>query len=543
MRRISVLLLLLTLLFGCSAPLNKQASRHIEDGQLSYDISLVMENASISEIVLDNYYDSNKNEEAAQQIIMDIIGTQTVNVAPIEGSETISLSIINSVKLLLQDMGIDDSLFIDQKVDETIDVKQQYDSIVIGSGVAGLSAAIRLAENGNDVLILEKMPYAGGATYLSGGEIAVPMLDTSSDDPEYAFLMDMYNGSNQTADFEKLEKIAYNIDEVFLWLKNDVGVEFHEEPYLVNEHSVARVNLPVERGKGLVDKLVERCEQVGVDIRYNNEAISLVEGEDGIIGVNTLDNNEDNRQYIANDKVIIATGGFAYNKQLLIENNTQWTNLENLNSTVPSGSTGDGILMGMEVGAATVDMDNIQIFPFTNPATGVNHYLENVRTNLGAIFVNKQGERFVEEQSNRIVLSQKILEQTDQMVYQVFNQEIYDATLSFSYAKETYDTALEQGVLFSCDTLEACCSEVGIDKNLIDTYTVDGPYYVLVGKPSIHYTMGGLVTNIDSQVIDTNGEVINGLYAIGEVVGGTFGENRIGASSIDDALVNGYMIE
>lgn len=544
MRKMLIIIMLVCLLVGCSFNEMTNAKMHVEDSSISYDVTLIMENASISNIVIDNFEGNAQQKDAIEQVIEDIIGTQTINVKTVSGYEDISNSIMNSVEMLLEKMNVDASLFINQENIETIMENEHiYDDIVIGAGVAGLSAAISLAQRGHDILLLEKMPYAGGATYLSGGEIAVPLLDEVSEDPQEVFLQDMYIGSNYTGDYDKLKKIAYNMDEVYQWLQDDIKVSFHDEPYTVNEHSAARINLPVERGKGLIDKLLLKVNELGIDILYNNEATSLIKENNKVVGVNVLSNKDENKQYRAKNKVILATGGFAYNKELLMKYNQTWENISELTSTVPSGSNGDGILMGIEVGAAITDMDKIQIFPFTNPATGVNHYLENVRTLHGAILVNKEGERFVDEQASRTVLSQEILKQTAQTVFQVFNQEIYDETLSFSYAKETYDLAKEQGVLFSCDELEQCCLEAGIAKKLIDVYTADGPYYVLLGKPSVHYTMGGLVTDEHSRVLDDQGKPIDGLYAIGEVVGGTFGQNRLGATSIDDALVNGYMIE
>ncbi|MCI5774549.1 MAG: FAD-dependent oxidoreductase [Erysipelotrichaceae bacterium] len=544
MRKIIIILLVICLLAGCHDLEPQQASRHVEISQASYDITLLLENASISAIKVENYQGNVDDQEAIAKIIEDIIGSQTINVSAIAGHEEVSQSIMDNVALLLDELAIDPSLFIN--AEHVVDEKEKehsYDDIVVGAGVAGLSAAIRLAQKGHKVLLLEKMPYAGGATYLSGGEIAVPMLDNESLDPQAAFLQDMYAGSSYTADLAKLEKIAYNMDEVYQWLQEDIDVEFHDVPYGVNEHSVDRINLPLERGKGLIEKMLAKANALKVDIIYNSEATSLLYANERVQGVNVLNAKEEKATYLAKDKVVLATGGFAYNKELLLANNTQWENLAELNSTVPSGSTGDGILMGMAVGADVIDMDKIQIYPFTNPATGVNHYLDNVRTLNGAIWVNKDGERFVDEQASRQVLSQAILKQPEQTVYQVFNQRIYDATLGFSHIQETYEAALEQGVLFYCEELSACCLAAGISQKLVEEYTESGPYYVLLGKPSIHYTMGGLKTNERSQVLDKKGEVIVGLYAIGEVVGGTFGENRLGATSIDDALVNGYMIE
>ena len=532
------------LLSACHSEPVDFLTRKVDEKLFSYEISLRMENASIAEVKISDFkteYD--KNREAVAYFEEAIVNSQYINVDSYAGATKTSESIKSNLLEMLDEMKIDRDHFINKSKLDDLEVNEEvYDEVIVGAGLSGLTAAARMAQQGKNVVVVEKMPFAGGAGYLSGGEMSVPMLDKQSADPVNAFYKDMMEGSNHTGDPHKLFRIASGMDEVYTWLKEDVGIEFHEEPYEVQGHSAPRIDLPKQLGKGLIDGLVKECEKNGVTILYNVEALSLIDEEGKVTGINTLSNKNEIINIYSEDKVILATGGFAYNKILLGKYNKQWDHLDKLTTTVPEGSTGDGIIMAQNIGADVVDMDKIQLFPFTNPATGVNHYIEGNRTVLGAIFVNKEGERFVDEHANREVLATEFLKQTDQTVYQIFNHELLLKTMSFSKARKTYEEEYDQGVLFTADTLEDLCHKAGIGQAFIEDYDCEGPYYAIVGTPSIHYTMGGLKTSLQAEVLDVHGKVIPGLYAIGETTGGTFGENRLGATSIPDGLVNGYLI-
>ena len=186
-----------------------------------------------------------------------------------------------------------------------------------------------------------------------------------------------------------------------------------------------------------------------------------------------------------------------------------------------------------------------------------------MRLNQNAICINKEGKRYVEELERRDVISEATTQQTDGVGYMVFTQEQVDKTGVFNANKSEVENLLAREKMVKGDTLEEACKPFGIDaaelQKTIDTWNGycavgkdddfnyrgtlnpinEGPYYVIVFKPSVHYTMGGLHINPQAQVLDDAGEPISGLMAIGEVAGHKMGDNRLGSCSIADAFVFG----
>ncbi|UTI44472.1 flavocytochrome c [Niallia sp. RD1] len=269
-----------------------------------------------------------------------------------------------------------------------------------------------------------------------------------------------------------------------------------------------------------------------------------------MVGVKATDKNM-NPFTVTAKSVILATGGFGANAEMVIEYNE---NLEGFSTTNHAGATGSGIVMAEEVGADLVDIDQIQIHPTTDPETGYL-FTEGLRGD-GAILINKEGKRFTNELLTRDVVSKNILAQTDKVAYLVVNQEMADENASLAgYIEDGYATKGE--------TIESLGSESGIDSSTLATtlknYTKyvknkkdeefdrvhltqtleEGPYYIIPVTPGIHHTMGGLKIDTQTHVLDKKGNTIKGLYAAGEVTGGVHGGNRIGGNAVADIIVFG----
>jgi urocanate reductase len=229
--------------------------------------------------------------------------------------------------------------------------------------------------------------------------------------------------------------------------------------------------------------------------------------------------------------------------------------------TVQAGSTGDGIVMAEKLGAALVGMEHIQTYPACNPVTGILSYVADTRFD-GAVLVNKEGNRFVEELDRRDVISKAILAQTDKVGYLVWDTTIKNQSHMDNYMEE-FDQLVKQGTLTKVDTLEEAAKFFDIDEEefmkTIATYNeyaangkdedfnrrgkitalTEAPYYIQKVAPSIHHTMGGLKIDESARVIDNQGNPIPGLYAAGEVTGGIHGTNRLGGNAITDIVVFG----
>lgn len=198
-----------------------------------------------------------------------------------------------------------------------------------------------------------------------------------------------------------------------------------------------------------------------------------------------------------------------------------------------------------------LEKGNIDIVIYAPP----NFVSETVR-GAGAVFVNKEGKRFISELTTRDKTSAAVSKQTGGVAYEIFDQKVRDKV------KQT-GAAFELGLAKEGRTLEELGKNAGIDpKNLAATIAqynkyaeagndpefgrpkisakVDTPnFYAIEVTPAIHYYMGGLKINPQAKVIDKNGKVIEGLFAAGEVTGGVHGKNRLGGNSISETITFG----
>ena len=232
--------------------------------------------------------------------------------------------------------------------------------------------------------------------------------------------------------------------------------------------------------------------------------------------------------------------------------------LRNAVTTNHSGATGDGIIMAQAVGADTVDMDQIQLHPTVIQSDGTL-VSESVRSH-GAIIVNTEGKRFVNDLAGRDVVSQAELKQPDGYCFIIFDQHLVDEVAltkkfidrGFVITGETYEELAQNmelkgdAVQNFVDTMNTWNEAVanGVDEewgrnNGMDADLSTAPYYAIKIAPGIHHTMGGIKINTNTEVIDTDGNVIPGLFAAGETTGGIHGGNRVGGNAVCDFIVFG----
>ena len=568
----------LIILISVSACYTDQASNEQQTlrGKVSGDgrsltADVIFRNGSIIDIRITDIVGTDENpEEAAQQVAYEIISRQSLSVDTVSGATATSQDVISAVEAALESGGISSDLFTDDRSvsENRVSDKRRYDVVIIGSGAAGLSAAIQAALLGDDVLVLEKMPIPGGSSFLSGAEIPIPenilSIDQAQDDSPRLMTEDILKASRYTANRELVSVICSNIADTVLWLQEYAGIAFNNGFYEVNGHSRARTTFADGGGKTMINKLVQTAEDLGVHILYNTRAVRLIRNEKGEITGVTAQQEEKNILFNAEQRVVIATGGFSANKTMREELNEDLKNLDgSILTTGPQSLTGDGITMGKEVGATTVNMEDIQIYPNTNPTTGILFFMDSRRIDMGAFYINKEGKRFVTENRSRAAVAKAVLEQTGYTMYEVFTQDIIDKILINDLARNEFSKWTHQGVLAKGDTIAECADFFSLDKKevakTLNRYNAlirsgkdddfrremnfpmldEGPYYMLEGVPSIHYTLGGLKIDEKARVLDEKGKPIPRLYAAGEVTGGIFGKDRLGACAVPDALVFG----
>lgn len=323
--------------------------------------------------------------------------------------------------------------------------------------------------------------------------------------------------------------------------------------------------MDAKSGQGFIDVLIENIETKNypIEILYETPAYELILDGDKVTGVKAK--GKDNTEYVvkANKGVVLATGGFSANVEMREKYNTQWPTLDRtIKTTNVSTITGDGIVMAEAIGAKLIQMNYIQLL-VADPQNGNTSGFVGQATGL---YVNREGSRFISELSRRDDLCKAILEQTDSLCFFITggkNANLDENGLN-KYGQHI-DDLIAMGKVFRADTLEELGELAGINPAELaktveewnemcrtgvdgqfgratfeDIVTIfEGPYYASPRQPAVHHTMGGVEVDEECHVLNTNGAIISGLYAAGEVTGGIHGTNRVGANAIPDALANG----
>lgn len=434
---------------------------------------------------------------------------------------------------------------------------QQADIVVIGAGGAGMTAAIQAVQDGaTDVVVLEKMPITGGNTTRSTGGLNAAATKYQEaegiEDSVELFVEDTMKGGKELNDKELVTKMAENSAAAVDWV-NEIGGDLSVVG-MFGGASVKRIHRPTDTsavGPMLVKALNNKMAELNIPVLLETTAKQILVDENGAVcGVVAAD-KEGNEMTIDCTAVVLATGGFGANSDMVVKYKAD---LAGFGTTNHAGATGDGIAMAEELGAALVDMDQIQTHPTVNPETQTM-YTEGVRGN-GAILVNKEGKRFVNELETRDVVSAAILEQTDKQCYLVFDQAVRDSLAAI----ESY---VKKGIVTEADTPEALGEAIGVDgaalAETLKAYAVyqsagtdadfgresmelplDQPkFYAALCAPAIHHTMGGVKINTATEVLKEDGTAIPGLFAAGEVTGGVHGANRLGGNAVTDIVVFG----
>lgn len=423
----------------------------------------------------------------------------------------------------------------------------ETDVVVIGSGIAGLSSAVTAAEEGADVILLEKMGYVGGATIVSGGEILAAgttmqeeqgIEDSADDLKEY-----WIETGNGQVDEELVSFIAENSGKTVEWL-DERGVEFGDVTFSYNDpeqnpmrnHVTANVS-----GEGFIIPLEETAQELGVDIRLETPALELID-EDGVItGVIAEEDGEEIA--IHADSVILATGGYANNAELMEE---YAPNLQTSGTFLGETHQGDGLMMARDAGAEIVAGGGAIANPMDMGATGY--------ADAGGVFLNvtPEGERFANENQYWFKRS-----------HQLYNEEgfnHYYAIMDAETENDGFEEAIEEGTVFKADSIEELAEKLDMDSTtLVETInryneivekqedtdfnkpavgkvgsregeveevellnSIDeAPYYAVnFGTATVTGTFGGPKTTLDAEVVSESGEIIPGLYAAGEVANG-----------------------
>lgn len=484
--------------------------------------------------------------------------------------------------------------------DSTVDA----DVVVVGAGGAGMTAAITAAAEGKSVVVLESQSMVGGnSVRATGGMNAAKTVyqDENEFGESAGVEKTLKTAAEKYADNETITALAKTVSEQWaayqanptgyfdsvelMELDTMIGGKGINDPELVetlcansadaidwlDEHgitlhnvssfggaSVKRIHRPVNAegktvsvGSYMIPLLQENCEKAGVKMMLDTTATEILTDANGAaVGVKAT--GASGETVTVNAKaVVLATGGFGANLDMVVKYKPE---LKGFMTTNAPGIRGQGIEMAQAIGAATVDMDQIQIHP-TVEANTAALITEGLRGD-GAILINEEGKRFIDEVGTRDVVSAAEIAQTGSYSWLVVDQAMADASSVIQgYIKKGYTvtgaTYEELGKAMGVDaaafaeTMEKWNGyvEAKNDPDFGRTSFANplntAPYYAVKVTAGVHHTMGGLKINANTEVLNEKGEVIPGLFAAGEVTGGVHGANRLGGNAVADFTVFG----
>ncbi len=528
-----------------------------------------------------------------ERIPAKIVEGQTLAVDTVSGATNTSNAILKAAEDALAQAGADiEALKAVQEKDETAGetAERHVQALVIGAGGSGLAAAITLQEQGIETLIVDKMANAGGATALTGalinGGCSKQQAERGvTDDVQTMFMDAMVYGSFQN-DARMTWLMVNNTGDSVDWLHDTVGVEFEEAINHFPEHTNDRAFYPKGKQPGyLTGTMEQHYLSNGGELLLETRAQHLLTEDGRVIGASC--STADGTLNIYADVTLLATGG--YGASVALRPADQMGTL----FYGASASTGDGIIMAEEVGAMTHYMQYLKSYPqgIEKPLEGGNITADGttfrgnayisplasqaVTLNDGAIYVNVEGERCMNENMDFVSIKKVTQKQTDMTVYLVMDQKGYDnwmgmmevsAGLTPEIVAPWLDADDGKPVFRKGATVEEAAAKAGIDAEKLSATVAhfnemvasgkdddfgraemsvgldsDGPIYIVEQRLRMATSLGGLKTSTSFEVYDENEQVIDGLYACGEVIGGVHGDESMPSNCVAWAVTSGRL--
>ena len=541
-----------------------------------------------------------------EQFPGEVVEGNTINLDSISGATITSNAFVEAAKAALTEAGLNPDDYM-AKADKTANgetVSYDADVVVIGAGGAGMTAAITAAAEGKSVVIVESQAMVGGnsvratggmnagktvyqdenefgesagvektlktaaekyadnATITALAKTVSEQWATYQADPKGYFdsvelmELDTMIGGKGINDPALVETLCSNSADAIDWL-DEHGITLHSVSSFGGA-SVKRIHRPVNDegktvsvGSYMIPLLQENCDKAGVQTLLNTTATELLTDANGaVVGVKATGSTGETITVNAK-AVVLTTGGFGANLDMVTEYKPE---LKGFMTTNAAGAQGQGIEMATAVGADTVDMDQIQIHP-TVEANTAALITEGLRGD-GAVLINAEGKRFIDEVGTRDVVSAAEIAQTGSYSWLVVDQAMVDAS-------SVIQGYIKKGYTVTGQTYEELAKAMGVDEaafaetmktwngyveakndpdfgrtsfaKALDT----APYYAIKVTAGVHHTMGGLKINTNTEVLKADGSVIPGLFAAGEVTGGVHGANRLGGNAVADFTVFG----
>ena len=612
MKKLTALLASATMalsLVGCSTGKTYTGEAFGHDKENPVKVTLTIKDKTITKVEVDASHETNGiGSKAAETMPGAIVAANSLEVDGVSGATQTSKAIIEAATAALKQAGLEPSDLVSKNTSTTKakDIEETVDVVVVGAGGAGMTAAITATDAGKKVIVVESQPIAGGNSVRSTGGMnaaKTPYQDKNEFKEAAGVEKTLATAAEKYADNATITALAATVksqwdayqanpqgyfDSVELMeLDTLIGGKGKNNPELVKAlaensaaaiewlasigadvknvgafggASVKRIHRPVNAdgkvtavGAYIVPILEKNLQDRNVQFLFDTTANEIIMKDGKAVGIKGT--GKDGHKVTINAKsVVIATGGFGANAEMVEKYKPE---LKGFATTNAEGAQGQGIDMATAVGAATVDMDQIQIHPTVHIEEDGNAHLitEGLRGD-GAILVNAEGKRFYDEVSTRDKVSAAIIEQTDKSAWLVVDQTMVDKSAVIAgYIKSGYtvtgatyeelakamgvDEATFTSTMNTWNQAVEAKSDAEFGRTSFANPLTTAPYYAIKITPAVHHTMGGIVINPKAEVLNEKGEAISGLFAAGEVTGGVHGANRLGGNAVADFTVFG----
>jgi fumarate reductase flavoprotein subunit len=517
-------------------------------------VEVKIENAEIKDIKVVENHESEFTKNVFEQLPKAMIAANTADVDVVSGATLTSEAIIEAVKDAITKSGI--ALTAKTAAEGSSKVEDAAtDIVIIGSGGAGLTAAIEASMDGAKVIVVEKNSFMGGNTnYATGGMNAAGTKYQEAkgvQDNAELFYKDTMKGGHDLNDPELLKVLTEKSADAIYWLES-LGADLSNISRSGGASADRMHTAPQGAAVGsyLMGVFEENVKKLGIDVRLNTKAVEILSEGNKATGI-VVETSEGQKYTINAKAVIVASGGFGASQELVTKYKPE---LKDFGTTNQPGATGDAFGLVEKLDVALVDMEQIQTHPTVVPVKN-EMITEGVRGE-GAILVNREGKRFINELETRDVVSKATLSQEGKTAFLIFDQHIVDNMAAIKKYKDA-------GLLKEAASIKELAEQIGVNaeelEKTINTYNgyfkakedkefgrrvlagelATAPFYAVEVAPAIHHTMGGIKINTNAEVINNSGNVIEGLFAAGEVTGGVHGGNRIGGNAVADITIFG----
>ena len=512
-----------------------------------------------------------------------IVAAQSTAVDAVAGATMTSEGIRAAVAQAIQKAGGDPAQFatavVKKKAAKKL-VKENADIVVVGAGGSGISAAVKAETLGANVILIEKMPVIGGATALNAGTLIATgskyqreVMKETKDSPELAY-KDIFTVGKNRNDPTLVKMVTERVGGVVDWLIYDMKIPYGPAATQYPDHSANRQLGVTGRSVNYLNLMREKFLGMGGKLMLQTRAQELIRDDAGkVVGVRATD-KDGNTVELTSKAVILASGGYGAVKSMLPKEMSNYV-FYGLDS-----ETGDGYKMATDIGAGTINLDLVKMYPQgveTVPGHGLAATASSTDTmkKSGAIYVNKLGQRYVDENAALGVLTDMTVAQPDHIAYIVMDAKAWKEYVRKSLEDKlvpneetlmTWTKIVNNGrpVMAVSDNLADAAKTMGVDpEGLAKTVAHwndmvkagkdtdfnrkitgglgEGPYYIVEQKVRYQTTLGGLKADADLRILDKAGKPIPGLYGAGCVVGGANGADSLTAMMNSWAIVSGVV--